>query len=224
MVLVLGISGCDRAVDPGPGDLQGVWRVNEQREASLGRDSPVIAQLQLENRFSRKVRLVDPIGPGVDGWDALRWKPFREIPKSMEPGATWEGVWLLENPNELEAGDYALQNAALSLMDQTSASFRIGQDDLPEPMRLRDRCLMARLTGETEGIVAELSLGLEEGTLPPSTYLQLAELFLATGEGERARHAYEDFAQTVYGEGPLPAWLRSRMDSVPSSLDSDPTS
>lgn len=207
-----GLAGCDApfwAVEAQPGDLRGQWLVNDSASAVLGEECPLVAHVRIRNDFSRRVRMVHRLRPAIEGKPDLKWKAYRKLPGTLEAGETWEGVWLLTG--ELEAGKYVVTAPANGEIEASAAEVEIRDERIPAPARAQHHCVAAQLTGEVDQVVAMLTAEIEEGKAPPSTYLQLAGLMEALGDGEAARKQYEAFAERVYGTDEMPGWLRSKL-------------
>jgi len=216
-LLACAMAGCDwdlLAIDPGPGELQGAWRVNESDSIVLEPDSPLVAHLRVRNQFSRRLRMVREVRPGIEGKPELDWKAYSKLPRFLEPGEEWEGVWLLTD--SLGEGEYVITTKGTDVIDSSNATLEIRDEKLPAPVRTLNECVAARLTGEVEHVVKELSGEIDAGLAPPSTHLQLAELLQSVGDVDGGRRQYEIFADKVYGEESLPAWLRSKLSRNPN--------
>lgn len=208
-------TACDApflAVKPGPGDLRGQWLVNETPKAVLGADCPVVAQLRVQNALSRRVKMVSPVRPWIDGKPDLKWKAYRKVPETLEAGATWDGVWLLTE--SLEPGRYVVHSGKGAGVTSEAATVEITREKLSAPVRAQQRCIAAKLTGEVDQVLEALAREIEAGLAPPSTYLQLAELMESLGDRAAARRQYEQFAERVYGNDELPGWLQSKLNRL----------
>lgn len=205
-------TGCDvpfLAVKPGPGDLKGQWMVNESPKAVLGKDFPLVAHLRVQNALSRRVKMVSLVRPAIENKPELKWKAYRKVPETLEPGAAWEGVWLLTE--SLAPGRYVVNTEKGSGVTGEAAIVEITEAKFPAPVRTQQHCVAAKLTGEVDQALQMLTREIEAGLAPPSTYLQLAELMESMGDRAAARRQYEQFAERVYGNDELPGWLQSKL-------------
>jgi len=92
---------------------------------------------------------------------------------------------------------------------------KVSDEPIPAPLLIEQRAAVARLSGTSKELAAEL-LETPEGELLPTTRLVLADLLREAGDPEPAAAQLERFAEEIYGVEGLPNWLQLKMNPVTS--------
>jgi len=213
-IVVLSLAGCDQvAFDPIHGRLRGDWTVNEQAECEVPRGVPVIAKVQVRNVYRWRVRMPKNAIPWIEGAEAVVWKPLRPLPSSLAAGAVSEAWWLMEG--EVPVGRHEIAFQPDASIPGIHGLVTVSDAPVPGPLLIEQRAAVARLSGTSKDLAAEL-LETPDGEFLPTTRLVLADLLREADDPDQAAVQLERFAEEIYGVEGLPNWLQLRMQSVTS--------
>ncbi len=223
-VLLAGVAfldGCQfLASEPEPGDLKATWLVFDEPEIKVGERVPLVVTMVLANERGGSVRVpVDRFPSGAWAFEGEPGQTVQALPKVLKESEEAVAVWVL--PGGLPAGRYEIGRMAGPDLEAAPARIAVEPGTLAEPERLRYEGLYAKSSGQLDGFVAEVLEACDAGTAPPSSRFILAEMLESAGRRAEAREQYERFLEETFDDGPVPAWLRSRLDDLESPLKSD---
>ncbi|MFT5469259.1 MAG: hypothetical protein ACI8UO_004376 [Verrucomicrobiales bacterium] len=211
------LTGCfERVEEAEKEDLRGEWRVNLGRAPVVRAGAPIFAELRITNESKERLLLPTGVQPDLHGANvALLWTSLGTAPESVDPGESAVLAWQLQGV--LRPGSYQISTLGGDLdFPASPCVLTLAQESAnPAAIELYED-QVARLKGEVGDSIKRLQARVDSGEANPTDRFRLADLLASSGDSAAAQKQFAAFAKMVYGEGPYPAWLASKLDDSPT--------
>lgn len=207
------VSCVERVPESEEGEFRGEWRVNLGRAPIVRAGAPIFVELRISNDSDERVRIPSGLKPELHGATAaLMWTSLGVWPEELGPGESTVLAWQMQGV--LRPGSYQISTqGGDAVLPASPCVLTLGQDSAdPAAIEYYEE-QVARLKGEVQPSIERLQARVDSGEASSTDRFRLASLLESSGESEAARSQFSAFAAEVYGEGPYPAWLASKLET-----------